>query len=128
MYAIYESYAIMRDKEGMKDADVARETGISRSTFSEWKSGRSEPKIDKLYKIASVIKCNVNSFYIDFTPEIAKRKKKEEEEKKTIIMTEDEVATLKSLRLLSLNQQEAVKALINTFITQNSSRVAHEET
>lgn len=70
---MYESYAIMRDSKGLKDSDVAKETGISKSTFSEWKSGRSEPKIDKLYKIARVLNCDVNDFYYDFTPRALKK-------------------------------------------------------
>ena len=32
---------------------VAKETGISASTFSDWKNGRSTPKADKLAKIAN---------------------------------------------------------------------------
>lgn len=70
---MYESYAIMRDLKGLKDADVAKKTGIAKSTFSEWKSGRSEPKIDKLYKIARVLSCDVNDFYHDFTPKALKK-------------------------------------------------------
>lgn len=120
MNAIYESYAIMRDMEGMKDADVAKQTGISRSTFSEWKSGRSEPKIDKLYKIANIIHCNVNSFYIDFTPEAAKKKMKEEEEKHTFPMSDKEVNLINAWRLLQRDQKEAVGSLIDTFIAQNN--------
>jgi toxin-antitoxin system, antitoxin component, xre family (fragment) len=38
----------------MRDADVSRETGIGKSTFSDWKSGRSTPKNDKLEKIAKL--------------------------------------------------------------------------
>lgn len=37
----------------MKDSNVAALTGIGKSTFSDWKSGRSEPKNDKLQKIAN---------------------------------------------------------------------------
>mgnify|MGYP003553741655 CR=1 FL=1 len=28
----------------MKDSDVAKATGITKSTFSDWKNGRSNPK------------------------------------------------------------------------------------
>ena len=40
---MYEIYCELRDARGMKDADVARETGITKSTFSDWKNGRSNP-------------------------------------------------------------------------------------
>ena len=49
MYAVY---CKLRDFRGVKDADVVRATGITKSTFSDWKSGRSEPKKEKLQKIA----------------------------------------------------------------------------
>ena len=49
---MYEIYCKLRDEHGLKDADVVRQTGITKSTFSDWKSGRSKPKNDKLQKIA----------------------------------------------------------------------------
>lgn len=49
---MYEIYCKLRDERGLKDADVVRETQITKSTFSDWKSGRSKPKNDKLQKIA----------------------------------------------------------------------------
>ena len=52
---MYEIYCKLRDEKGYKDADVARITGISKSTFSDWKSGRSAPKVEKLKKIADCL-------------------------------------------------------------------------
>lgn len=49
---MYERYCYLRDNKKVKDADVARNTGIPKSTFSDWKSGKSAPKQDKLQKIA----------------------------------------------------------------------------
>lgn len=49
---MYEIYCKLRDQNGLKDADVVRNTGITKSTFSDWKNGRSCPKNDKLQKIA----------------------------------------------------------------------------
>lgn len=49
---MYRTYCKLRDERKVKDADVVRETGITKSTFSDWKSGRSNPKQDKLQKIA----------------------------------------------------------------------------
>ena len=50
---MYEIYCKLRDEKGVKDADVARETEITKSTFTDWKNGRSVPgseKMKKLYK------------------------------------------------------------------------------
>lgn len=49
---MYEIYCKLRDSKGVKDADVAKATGITKSTFSDWKNGRSKPKDEKLLKIA----------------------------------------------------------------------------
>lgn len=49
---MYKIYCKLRDKKKLRDSDIVRETGITKSTFSDWKSGRSNPKNDKLQKIA----------------------------------------------------------------------------
>lgn len=56
---MYEIYCKLRDSRNMKDADVARETGITKSTFSDWKNGRSSPKDAKLQKIADLFGVSV---------------------------------------------------------------------
>lgn len=45
---MYEKYVELRNKKGVTDYRVAMDTKISKSTFSEWKTGRSKPKVDKL--------------------------------------------------------------------------------
>lgn len=57
---MYERYCKLRDSMGYKDSDVARETGITKSTFSDWKAGRYSPKKDKLLKIASFLGVSIN--------------------------------------------------------------------
>lgn len=52
---MYERYCKIRNSLGYKDADVARNTNITKSIFSEWKAGRSIPKTDKLQKIANFL-------------------------------------------------------------------------
>jgi len=56
---MYEIYCKIRDAKGLKDADVVKATGITKSTFSDWKSGRSNPKNDKLVKIADFLEVSV---------------------------------------------------------------------
>lgn len=59
MYAIY---AKMRDERNMKDADVAKATGIFPSVFTDWKNGKSSPKIDKIIKIADLFQVSLDDF------------------------------------------------------------------
>ncbi len=49
---MYEVYQRLLDEKGLKNADVARATGISNMTLSDWKRGKSTPKQDKLKLIA----------------------------------------------------------------------------
>lgn len=62
----YEKYCKLRDAKNLKDSNVASLTGIGKSTFSDWKSGRSEPKNEKLQKIADCLGVSVNYFTDDF--------------------------------------------------------------
>ena len=51
----YEIYSEIRNRKGMRDSSVAAASGIAHSTFSDWKNGRSEPKTEKLIKIADAL-------------------------------------------------------------------------
>lgn len=59
---MYSKFAELLTKRGLKVADVARETGISPSTFSDWKKGKSKPKVDKLMKIAETLGIPISYF------------------------------------------------------------------
>ena len=52
---------------------VSKETGISNSTFTDWKYGRSTPKADKLRKIAEYFDVNINYFFDSQNPATARR-------------------------------------------------------
>ena len=59
---MYEIYQRLLDEKGLKNADVARATGISNMTLSDWKRGKSVPKSDKMRKIAEYL--NVSADYL----------------------------------------------------------------
>lgn len=58
---MYTKYAVVRDLKNMTDYAVAQAAGIPASTFSDWKSGRSKPKLEKLTKIAKVLGCSIEA-------------------------------------------------------------------
>ena len=49
---MYEIFVELLQKYGVSAYKVSKATGISQTTFSNWKSGRSTPKIESLQKIA----------------------------------------------------------------------------
>lgn len=59
---MYGKYVELRDSKGVTDYAVSESTGIPKSTFSDWKSGRSEPKIGKLKLIADYFGVSLDYF------------------------------------------------------------------
>lgn len=62
----YEKYAEIRDSKGLTDGKIAEKAGFGRSTFTDWKSGRSIPKAEKMMKIADVLEMD----YFEFVGQI----------------------------------------------------------
>ena len=59
---MYGKYVALRDGKGVTDYAVSKATGIPQSTFSDWKSGRSKPKLEKLKLIADYFEVSVDYF------------------------------------------------------------------
>jgi len=59
---MYTKYVELRDSLGVTDYKVSQATGIPRSTFADWKSGRSKPKVDKLVALADFFHVSMEVF------------------------------------------------------------------
>ena len=59
---MYQRYAELRNKRGVTDYEVAKNTGISTSTLTNWKYGRYNPKFDKLMALAKYFSVPVEYF------------------------------------------------------------------
>ena len=57
----YVRYRAFADIKGVTDYQVSRETGMNRAVLSEWKNGKSQPKADKLLKIADYLGIRMES-------------------------------------------------------------------
>lgn len=62
---MYETFEKLLKEKGVRAAEVSRETGISTSTFTDWKKGRGTPKVDKLQKIADYFNVPISYFISD---------------------------------------------------------------
>lgn len=49
---------------------VAKDTGIAQSVLSDWKTGRSNPKADKLKILAGYFGVTIDYFYEDTTESV----------------------------------------------------------
>lgn len=63
MKETYKIFSKLLKENKVSPYEVSRATGISQATLSGWKSGRSQPKIDKLQKIAKYFDIPVTDFF-----------------------------------------------------------------
>ncbi len=57
---MYEKYERIRDAKGYTNYQVAKETGISQSVLSGWKTGKSRPGLGNMKQIASFLGVTVD--------------------------------------------------------------------
>ena len=85
---MYDIFVKLLEKYGVTAYKVSKATGIAGSTFSDWKSGRSTPKQEKLQKIAD---------YFGVTVEYLMTGKEEPKEKSPELTEKDERDIAKDL-------------------------------
>lgn len=52
---MYNTYAKYRDAKGLTDYKVAKELDISQVTLSQWKNGRSKPRVETMLSLATLL-------------------------------------------------------------------------
>lgn len=62
---MYEKFERLIKERGLKVSDVCRATGISPSTLSDWKAGRSTPKMKNMKKIVDFFDVPIEYFVSD---------------------------------------------------------------
>ena len=62
---MYKKFQALLDKTNKTAYQVSKETGVSQTAFSNWKSGRSEPSIESLRKIAKYFGVPIESLLED---------------------------------------------------------------
>lgn len=59
---MYKNFAMLLDKTNKTAYQVAKDTGISTATLSNWKNGNYIPKIDKLKILANYFGVSIEYF------------------------------------------------------------------
>lgn len=59
---MYSKFVELLQKNGITSYQVSKETGISQSTLSDWKNGKSKPKVDKLFILAKYFDVTIEYF------------------------------------------------------------------
>lgn len=59
---MYEKFERLLKERNLTPYRVSLDTGIAQSTLSDWKSGRSKPKVDKLKILADYFGVSIEYF------------------------------------------------------------------
>lgn len=59
---MYEKFAQLVEARGVTTYRVAKDIGLAQTVFSDWKTGKSKPKADKLKKIADYFGVTIEYF------------------------------------------------------------------
>ncbi len=59
---MYKKYAALLEKTNKTTYQVSKDTGIAQNVFSNWKTGRSKPKVDKLKILADYFGVSIDYF------------------------------------------------------------------
>ena len=59
---MYEKFVQLLQTNGLTAYKVSKETGISQSTLSDWKTGRATPKMDKIVILAHYFNVPIDYF------------------------------------------------------------------
>ena len=126
----WDNYLSMCVREGKTPTGVGKELGISKTTISFWKSGRSSPTDATIFKIAEYFNVDFHALKegrVEYLPEIAPPREKQiiESEKRQTDYTEvildekirqsAEFAT--KYAMLPDHQKKLISDLIDTFLS-----------
>lgn len=66
---MYKNFAKLLEENNKTAYQVAKDTGISTATFSNWKKGLYNPKVDKLKILADYFGVTIEYFIDDSAPQ-----------------------------------------------------------
>lgn len=99
---MYARYCKLRDSHGLKDGWVAKEAGITPSTFSDWKKGKSAPNAEKLVAIAKVLNTTVEYLVTGTESYVVEN-----------TITADEIEVLRKYRALNADARRVFDATLD---------------
>lgn len=59
---MYETFKKLLSERNLTAYQVAKDTGLSQTMFSDWKHGKSKPKVDKLSILAKYFDVPLEAF------------------------------------------------------------------
>lgn len=126
---MYEKFAQLLSVHGITANTVAKAAHVNASTFTDWKQGKSQPKLEKLQKIADYFNVPVSYFYDgDTSLSIAERQAQSlgidadalKKELSLKSLDEQTMYVLKEFQKLDDTQKAAIEAVIKGFLQTKS--------
>ena len=126
---MYEKFAQLLAVHGITANTVAKAVHVNASTFTDWKQGKSQPKLEKLQKIADYFNVPVSYFYDgDTSLSIAERQAQSlgidadalKKELSLKSLDEQTMYVLKEFQKLDDTQKAAIEAVIKGFLQTKS--------
>ena len=126
---MYEKFAQLLAVHGITANTVAKAAHVNASTFTDWKQGKSQPKLEKLQKIADYFNVPVSYFYDgDTSLSIAERQAQSlgidadalKKELGLKSLDEQTMYVLKEFQKLDDTQKAAIEAVIKGFLQTKS--------
>lgn len=126
---MYEKFAQLLAVHGITANTVAKAAHVNASTFTDWKQGKSQPKLEKLQKIADYFNVPVSYFYDgDTSLSIAERQAQSlgidadalKKELSLKSLDEQTMYVLKEFQKLDDTQKAAIEAVIKGFLQTKS--------
>lgn len=100
---MYEIFEQLLQKYGVTSYKVSKDTGVTQTSLSNWKSGRSTPSVKTLQKIAD---------YFGVTIEYLTTGEEEPEKKEAVLTTKDERDIAKRLESTLADLENSQEALM----------------
>lgn len=110
---LQEKFPILLELRGLKQADVARLTGIDPGAVSRIKTGEWTPPIEKALRLARALGVSVD-YLID----------PDQDDPPPPLLSEDEADVLRTMRDYALTREEAKQGLAMAFAAKRSGGVA----
>lgn len=117
---MYERFLQLLKEHNITTYKVCKDTNITQTSLSSWKTGRSTPKIDKLQKIAAYF--NVSLEWLMGNTDIRENNSSNSEKPVTDIITKDDIQLtndelnfIKKYRQLPSSVQKLIDNTIETY-------------
>lgn len=126
---MYEKFAQLLAVHGITANTVAKAAHVNASTFTDWKQGKSQPKLEKLQKIADYFNVPVSYFFDGNTAlSVTERQAQSlgidtdalKKELSLKSLDEQTMYVLKEFQKLDDTQKAAIEAVIKGFLQTKS--------